>query len=59
MEIQGKPATNCPGGKPGECAGGLLDKPCSVCAEGKAWNGQECTECGDVAIFVWAPQVLL
>eukprot|EP00913_Durusdinium_trenchii_P024052 g22589.t1 len=54
-----KPATNCPGGKPGECAGGLLDKPCSVCAEGKAWNGQECTECGDVAIFVWAFGLLL
>ena len=44
---QGQPASFCPGGKPGECAGNLKEKPCAVCSDGYTWNGEECTECGD------------
>lgn len=54
-----QPSTYCPGGKPGECAGGLSGKPCSTCSHGQTWTGEKCDDCRDEAIFIWAGILLL
>lgn len=51
-------ATNCPGGPPGTCAGGLVDIPCSQCAEGMTWTGSLCEDCAGWRQALWALAVL-
>ncbi|CAK9063452.1 unnamed protein product [Durusdinium trenchii] len=48
-----RPASRCPGGKPGQCAGGLSGMPCASCEAGKAWSGTKCQECG-ANVVLWA-----
>ncbi|CAK9086628.1 unnamed protein product [Durusdinium trenchii] len=54
-----EPSEHCPGGGPGECAGGLMGIPCAMCDAGQNWNGQGCTECQDEAPLVWAVILIL
>ncbi|CAK9007773.1 unnamed protein product [Durusdinium trenchii] len=49
-----EPRASCPGGKPGDCAGGLSGIPCARCPGGQTWAGKECAECSGVTFVLWA-----
>lgn len=57
--FQGEPKASCPGGKPGECAAGLLGTPCATCSDGKTWTGEECADCRDETFVLWATSAVL
>jgi len=43
----------CPGGQPGSCSGGLVETPCSACAEGSTWTGSTCEDCAGWRQAIW------
>eukprot|EP00913_Durusdinium_trenchii_P033475 g31340.t1 len=49
-----RPGKHCPGGKPGECSGGRVNKPCASCPQGQTWNGKQCKACTAWATVLWA-----
>lgn len=55
----GEPRASCPGGKPGDCAGGLSGIPCARCPGGQTWAGKECAECSGVTFVLWAIRAVL
>jgi len=52
-----EPASYCPGGKPGECTGGLTGVPCAICPVGQTWSDTKCVDCNGAA-WAW-PGVLV
>ena len=41
-----RPLAHCPGGQPGQCAGGLDGVPCATCRAGQVKRGDHCDDCG-------------
>ncbi|CAE8727360.1 unnamed protein product, partial [Polarella glacialis] len=52
------PAAACPGGMPGDCAGGRLGVPCAQCPEGMTWGGDACKDCDLFTFWGWIMVVL-
>ncbi|CAK9044742.1 unnamed protein product [Durusdinium trenchii] len=44
---------HCPGGPPGQCAGGREGAPCAECPSGKTWSKQECVGCDAGTTALW------
>ncbi|CAK9007781.1 unnamed protein product [Durusdinium trenchii] len=57
--IQCRPGKHCPGGKPGECSGGRVNKPCASCPQGQTWNGKQCKACTAWATVLWVTGLLI
>ncbi|CAK9007210.1 unnamed protein product [Durusdinium trenchii] len=54
-----RPGKHCPGGKPGECSGGRVNKPCASCPQGQTWNGKQCKACTAWATVLWVTGLLI
>ncbi|CAJ1462177.1 unnamed protein product, partial [Effrenium voratum] len=53
------PQEYCPGGTPGQCAGGRIGLPCSKCPPGLSWDNGACETCGALSVPGWTVTPLM